>query len=119
MQTEDWVGFADLTNKFPQKLGLRDTDAEVKAAKKQLYRSSLLAAYTHDIGLSKMDKIRKSQYFQKKIFPVKSSGCSRYDELVAKLKSWDTSCPFVAAEVADEFGITGTDRGHKLKLLAI
>ena len=26
--------FADLANKFPQKLGLRDTDAEVKAAKK-------------------------------------------------------------------------------------
>ena len=26
--------FADLVNTFPQKLGLRDTDAEVKAAKK-------------------------------------------------------------------------------------
>ena len=26
--------FADLVNKFPQKLGLRDTDTEVKAAKK-------------------------------------------------------------------------------------
>ena len=26
--------FADLVNEFPQKLGLRDTDAEVKAAKK-------------------------------------------------------------------------------------
>ena len=50
---------------------------------------------------------------------MKSSECSRYDELVAKLKGWDTSCPFVATEVADEFGITGTDRGHKLKLLAI
>ena len=74
-----------------------------------------------------MDKIRKSQCFeppkpsgtQKKRFPVKSSECSRYDELVAKLKDWDTACPFVAAEVADKFGITGTDRGHKLKLLAI
>ena len=62
--------FADLANKFPQKLGLRDTDAEVKAAKKatlqectkqcsaSLQKSSLLAAYTHDISLSKMDKIR-------------------------------------------------------------
>ena len=110
--------FADLANKFPQKLGLylsRDTDAEVKAAKK------------HDISLSKMDKIRKFQCFeppkpsgtQKKRFPVKSSECSRYDELVAKLKGWDTSCPFVATEVADECGITGTDRGHKLKLQAI
>ena len=38
---------------------------------------------------------------------------------MAKLKGWDNSCPFAAAEVADEFGITGTDRGHKLKLLAI
>ena len=73
-----------------------------------------------------MDKIRESQCFeppkpsgtQKKRLPVKSSECSRYDELVAKLKGWDTSCPFVATEVADEFGITGTDRGHKLKLLA-
>ena len=131
--------FADLANRFPQKLGLRDTDAEVKAAKKatlqectkqcsgSLQRSSLLAAYTHDISLSKMDKIRKSQCFeppkpsgtQKKRFPVKSSECSRYNELVAKLKGWDTSCPFVATEVADEFGITGTDKGHKLKLLAI
>ena len=27
--------FADLVNKFPQKLGLGDTDAEVKAAKKE------------------------------------------------------------------------------------
>ena len=50
---------------------------------------------------------------------MKSSEYSRYDELVAKLKGWDTSYPFVATEVADEFGITGTDRGHKLKLLAI
>ena len=74
-----------------------------------------------------MNKIRKSQCFeppkpsgtQKKRFPVKSSECSRYDELVAKLKGWDTSCPFVATEVADECGITGTDRGHKLKLLVI
>ena len=74
-----------------------------------------------------MDKIRKSHCFEplkssgtlKKRFPVKSSECSRYNELVAKLKGWDTSCPFVATEVADEFGITGTDRGHKLKLLAI
>ena len=32
--------FADLANKFPQKLGLRDTDAEVKAAKKQLCRNA-------------------------------------------------------------------------------
>ena len=40
---------------------------------------------------------------------LKSSECSRYDELVAKLKGWDTLCPFVATEVADEFGITGTD----------
>ena len=38
---------------------------------------------------------------------------------MAKLKGWDTSCPFIATEVADGFGITGTDRGHKLKLLAI
>ena len=38
---------------------------------------------------------------------------------MAKLKGCDTSCPFVATEVADEFGITSTDRGHKLKLLAI
>ena len=38
---------------------------------------------------------------------MKSSECSRYDELVAKLKVWDTSCSFVATEVADEFGITG------------
>ena len=74
-----------------------------------------------------MDKIKKSQCFeppktsgtQKKRFPVKSSECSRYDELVAKLKGWDTPCPFVATEVANEFGITGTDRGHKLKLLTI
>ena len=50
---------------------------------------------------------------------MKSSECSRYDEPVAKFKGWDTSCPFVATEVADEFGITGTDRGHKLKLLVI
>ena len=131
--------FADLVNKFPQKLGLRDSDAEVKAANKatlqectkqcseSLQKTSLLAAYTHDISLSKMDKIKKSQCFeppkpsgtQKKRFPVKSSECSRYDELVAKVKGWDTSCPFVATEVADEIGITGTDRGHKLKLLAI
>ena len=130
--------FADLVNKFPQKLGLRDTDTEVKAVKKatlqectkqcseSLQKTSLLAAYTHDISLSKMDKIRKSQCFkspklsgtQKKRFPVKSSECSRYDELVAKLKRWNTSCPFVATEVAGEFGITGTDRGHKLKLEA-
>ena len=112
--------FADLANKFPQKLGLRDTDAEVKVAKQATLqeKSSLLAAYTHDISLNKMDKIRKSQCFeppkpsgtQKKRFPVKSSECSRYDELVAKLKGWNTSCPFVATEVADEFGITGTDR---------
>ena len=131
--------FADLANKFPQKLGLRDTDAEVKAANKatlqectkqcsaSLQKTSLLTAHTHDISLSKMDKIRKSQCFeppkpsgtQKKRFPVKSSECSRYDELMTKLKGWDTSCPFVATEVADEFGITGTDRGHRLKLLAI
>ena len=131
--------FADLANKFPQKLGLRDSDAEVKSAIKatlqectkqcsaSLQKSSLLAAYTHDISLSKMDKIRKSQCFeppkpsgtQKKRFPVKSRECSRYNELVAKLEGWDTSCPFVATEVADEFGITGTDWGHKLKLLAI
>ena len=50
---------------------------------------------------------------------MKSSECSRYSELVAKLKSWDTSCPFVATEITDEFGIAGTDRGHKLKLQAI
>ena len=31
---------ADLANKFPQKLGLRDIDAEVKAAKKQLCRDA-------------------------------------------------------------------------------
>ena len=62
--------FADLANKLPQKLGLSDTDAEVEAAKKatlhkctkqcsaSLQKSSLLAAYTHDISLSKIDKIR-------------------------------------------------------------
>ena len=131
--------FADLVNKFPKKLVLRDTDAEVKAARKatlqectkqcsaSLHKSSLLAACTHDISLSKMNKIRKSQCFdplkpsgtQKKRLPVNTSECSRYDELVAKLKGWDTSCPFIATEVADEFGITGTDSGHELNLLAI
>ena len=63
-----------------------------------------------------MDKIRKSQCFeppkpsgtQKKRFLVKSNECSRCDEPVAKLKSWNTLCPFVATEVADEFAITGT-----------
>ena len=61
---------ADWLNKFPQKLGLRDTDAEVKAPKiatlqectKQcsasLQKSSLLAAYIHvHISISKIDKI--------------------------------------------------------------
>ena len=41
---------------------------------------------------------------------MKSSECSRYNELVAKLK-----VGFVAIEVTDEFGTTGTDRGHKLE----
>ena len=70
-----------------------------------------------------MDKIRNSQCLeslkpsgtQKKRFPVTSSECGRYNELVAKLKGWDTSCPFVATEVADEFGITGTDRGSQVE----
>ena len=71
------------------------------------------------LGKSHCFEPLKSSGTLKKRFPVKSSECSRYNELVAKLKGWDTSCPFVATEVADEFGITGTDRGHKLKLLAI
>ena len=74
-----------------------------------------------------MDKIKKSQCFeppkpsgtQKKRFPVKSSECSRYDEVVAKLKGWNTSRPFVATEVANELSITGTDTGYKWMLLAI
>ena len=45
MQTEDWVAFADLVNTFLQNLGLRDTDADVKAAKKAtLQEKSLLLA---------------------------------------------------------------------------
>ena len=78
--------FADLVNKFPQKL---NTDAEVKAAKKatlqectkqcseSLQKTSLLAAYTHDISLGKMDKIRKSQCFE----PLKTSGTQKNDFL--------------------------------------
>ena len=108
--------FADLANKYPQRLGLRDTDAELKSTEKSvlhesvkqcdasILKSSLVAAYTHDVSLNKMDKIRKVQYFNppkpadspKTRFAVKPSECSRYDELVARLKSWDSSCPFVA-----------------------
>ena len=99
----------------------RDTDAEVTADKKSnsagmhqqcsesLQKTSLLAACTHDISLSKMDKMRKSQCFE----PPKPSGTQK--ERFPVKKGWDTSCPFVATEVADEFGITGTDRGPKLK----
>ena len=87
--------FSDLANKYPQRLGLRDTDAELRSTQKSvlhesvkqceasIQKSSLMAAYTHDVSLNKMDKIRKVQCFNtpqpadspKARFAVKPSEC--------------------------------------------
>ena len=74
-----------------------------------------------------MDSIRKSQCYippkvsekTKKRYSVKPHECARFDELVAYLKNWDSSLSFKATAIADEFGVNGSDRGHKLKLLAL
>jgi hypothetical protein len=115
--------FADLANKYPKQFGLRDTDSELKAAiratQKQctkecnasLQNSALVAVYSNDVSLNKMEKLRKAQYYdppdtsrpKKKRCALKASECTRFDDLVDKLKEWDSSCPFVATAVANEF----------------
>ena len=45
--------------------------------------------------------------------------CDRHDELCQLLVNWDPAKKLVASELAREHNAVGTDRSHKIKLLAL
>ena len=58
----------------------------------------------------------------RKRLPLKESDCQNtqdFQALCHKLKNWDNTEKFVGSALAREFEISGTDAGHKIKLLAI
>ena len=131
--------FSVLTNRHPEKLGLRDTNSEVQKAirdtkrkctaecNSSLEKSTLQAAYATDLSFSRLQMYSKAQYYEppnesskkKKCYSLQPHQCNRFDELVDKLRNWDDSTPFVATHLAKDFEVVGTDAAHKRKLLAL
>lgn len=93
----------------------------------QLNSSALQAAYSTDVSLSKYERLLKAQYFnllckaksvKKKRYALRPHECENFDELCQSLKDWYPASTFVGTELAKMFNVTGTDSGHKIKLLA-
>ena len=108
---EKFVGksFAEVANNHPQKIGLRDISSEVNKVIHDTHRkciaectdslnkSTLSAAYCTDTSLSKMERLRKAQYYEppdkskykKKRFALQSHECTNFDELKNGINLWD------------------------------
>ena len=106
---------------------IRDTQQRCSAHfSKQLDDSAIQAVFACNVSFSTYDKLRKNQFFsqptgepsKKKRFPLRPHECDRFDELQQTLRNWNHARPFVAAELAKEFDVLGTDSSHRIRLLA-
>ena len=106
---------------------IRETQEKCTAhLSQQLDDSAIQAVYATNVSFSMYDKLRKNQFFSqpsgepstKRRFPLRPHECDRFDELQQTLRDWDPAKPFIAAELAKEFDILGTDSSHRIRLLA-
>ena len=99
---------------------------------KALAENAVIGVHAHDTSFSRYDKQRLATFYERpdttqpktsrKRPPLKESDCPNttdFQALCHKLKNWDNTEKFVGSALAKEFEISGTDAGHKIKLLAI
>ena len=98
-----------------------------------LAENAVVRVHAQDISFSKYNKHRLATFFDKpdsttqptkskKRFALKESDCQNtgdFQALCHKLQNWDMTEKFVGSALAKEFKISGTDAGHKIKLLGL